>query len=140
MAIAGVELILTVTQIILYSRNRLAPLTMLCLQIVQSTIWTALWVIAIIGLAERGFYIGFVILTAVAVSFWSSLLYASVVYHRDRKVRKGRTLVLGGDVELAGEAEAPLRESALPPKYGMDRAYSPQPYENYREDSHVVHS
>ncbi|KAI9749052.1 MAG: ubiquinone biosynthesis monooxygenase Coq7 [Chaenotheca gracillima] len=91
--IAAICMILDVTQIILFAKNKLSPLAYLIMNCVTSTIWTIIALIGIVGesIARGGgvaTVVSIIILVVVLAMFIATLIYASVVYHRHRKGKR----------------------------------------------------
>ncbi|WYZ40960.1 hypothetical protein EsH8_IV_001301 [Colletotrichum jinshuiense] len=75
-------LILDIVCIVKRSRRTLSPLFFLISNVLQSLVWTVLFILAIIGGSSA---FGFIIAIVVYASFFGLLIYASVIYHRFRK-------------------------------------------------------
>lgn len=76
-------LLLDITCIIKRARRTLSPRFFLIVNVIQTTIWTVLFVLAIIGANRGGLAIGISVI--VYLSFAGVLIYASVIFHRHRK-------------------------------------------------------
>ncbi|KAL9067722.1 MAG: hypothetical protein Q9161_006714 [Pseudevernia consocians] len=105
--ISAVCTVLCVTEIILFATTRLHPLTYLILQLVKTIIWLVLFALAAVDTVRvqgemkaeeaqeyslgntSGYFLleGFVETLVMFVTFLAALIYASVVYHRHRRVK-----------------------------------------------------
>ena len=102
-------LVLTITEIILLARQKLRPLAFLIMNVIKTAIWTTLFILDIVSAVTEGgrtvSVVGIiidVILLYVSpppssmhptnvlrrLSFWTPLIYSSVIYHRFRHEQK----------------------------------------------------
>ncbi|CAD6592440.1 MAG: hypothetical protein ASARMPREDX12_006088 [Alectoria sarmentosa] len=98
--ICAVCIILDVTEIILFARGTLQPITYLVLQCVKTTLWFIIFLIAAVGgvreesvpgesgdvalILLSGLIEAVVLLRGDYVAYISTLIYGSVIYHRHR--------------------------------------------------------
>ncbi|KAF2458458.1 hypothetical protein BDY21DRAFT_370702 [Lineolata rhizophorae] len=79
-------LVLDIITIVKFARNHLSPRLFLIFNVIQTTFWTVVFVLEIVGAASTRSGVGGIILTVIVFATYVGLLiYGSVVFHRHRK-------------------------------------------------------
>ncbi|KAF2493320.1 hypothetical protein BU16DRAFT_541019 [Lophium mytilinum] len=107
-------LLLDILAIVMFGRNTLKPGVFLLFNVIQTTFWTVILVLDIVALARPGVNrVGILGSAIVFLSFLGLLIYALVIFVRDRKNRKRGH----GESTTANPASVPLVQ-AQPQQYG----------------------
>ncbi|KAF2433952.1 hypothetical protein EJ08DRAFT_19356 [Tothia fuscella] len=118
---------LDIASMVMFGRHNLRPKTFLIFQIVETTIWLVILVISIVGSVGRGnSALGLLLLIILFAAFLALLIYASVIYHRTRKVaRRGNYTPALNPASTAYEPAAGFAPSnpSLAPSNPFDNRY-----------------
>jgi hypothetical protein len=84
-ALLALVLFLDILQMIMFCCSRLTPKTLLVLNVIQTAFWLGMLVLSIVGAARATVPVGVVFPIIAFLLYLGLLIYASVVFHRERK-------------------------------------------------------
>ncbi|EFQ32866.1 hypothetical protein CGRA01v4_07798 [Colletotrichum graminicola] len=116
-------LILDIICIVKRSRRTLSPRFFLISNVIQTTVWLVLLILAVVGIRSP---LGFIIAIVVFASFLGLLIYSSIVYH---KYKKGYAPANHANQPSAYTGAYTANEPTKPsdanaPRYEMDNRYA----------------
>ncbi|KAF2096739.1 hypothetical protein NA57DRAFT_78335 [Rhizodiscina lignyota] len=124
--------LLDIIAIVMFGRNSLRPKTFLIFNVLQTLLWTIMLVLAIIGAARVSGDGGFILTLIIFLLYLGLLIYASVVYHRDRKGRKYGYRQTKNPGQLESQSfinnQAPYNAPHVEPYRGVDNHSSGEYY------------
>ncbi|KAI4231239.1 MAG: hypothetical protein L6R40_007809 [Gallowayella cf. fulva] len=93
LSLTCINMTLIITEMLLFARSRLHPMTYLFSQLVKTTLWMVLFCMSVagivrsteIGILDQSAFVlltGIIQVTVVTLSFIGTLIYASIIYHR----------------------------------------------------------
>lgn len=74
-----------IVEVVLFARHALRPLVYLIFNCIKTTIWLFSLIFAIIDLIDGGSILGLILKIIFFFAFLGTLIYASVIYHRQRQ-------------------------------------------------------
>ncbi|KAF2465576.1 uncharacterized protein BDR25DRAFT_270225 [Lindgomyces ingoldianus] len=127
-------LLMDILAILLFMRDALNPKTFLIMNVVQTTFWAAVLLLDVVAIARGASAVGIGFTVFVLFTFVALLIYASIGYHRQRKMAQRGNYAPAHNPAAPAPAAAPAYNA---PPYGNAPPYQ-QNTAYYSQTGHPV--